>query len=165
MMDAVGKMAPGLEVVSAIHPSAQIGKDVEIGRGTVIMAGGIINANSTIGECCIVNTNSSLGHDGIMSDFSTISSGVCTGGNLYLGSFSALSLGTNVIENISIGENCLVGAGSLIVKDVPDHSVVYGSPARFIRKRKVDDPYLSGDMKATGAPVSSIKTLNPRKVI
>ncbi|WP_373517306.1 acetyltransferase [Pricia sp.] len=147
MADRIGDIAPDLRFVTAIHPSALIGKDVKIGSGSVIMPGAIVNANSRIADFCILNTKSSLGHDGRMEEFSSIASGVCTGGNLTLGRFSAVSLGANIIENITVGEHSVIGAGSLVVKDVGGYSVVYGSPARFIRKRGVTDPYLSSDRK------------------
>lgn len=157
MADKIARIAPDLDIVTAIHPSAIIGKGVKIGKGTVIMPGTIVNANSRMGDFCILNTNSSLGHDGNMEDFSSIASGVCTGGNLVLGRFSAISLGANVIENITIGEHSLVGAGSLVIKDVEGHSVVYGSPARFVRGRSTGDPYLKGDTGPNNSHILPIK--------
>ncbi len=142
----VNRIAPDLDFVSTIHPSVIVGKGVKIGKGTAILPGSIVNANAIIGDFCILNTNSSLGHDGLMNDFSSIASGVCTGGDLVLGRFSAISLGANIIEKITIGEHSIIGAGSLVVKNVGSHSVVYGSPARFIRRRSIGDPYLSGDV-------------------
>lgn len=158
MADKIGDIIPGLEIITAVHPSAIIGRGVKIGKGTVIMPGAIINANSRIGDFCILNTNSSLGHDGNMKDFSSIASGVCTGGNLVLGRFSAISLGANVIENISIGEHSIVGAGSLVIDHIVGHSMVYGSPARFIKGRKTGGPYLNGDMDSADSHVTPIKT-------
>lgn len=157
LADSISDIAPGLDFVTAIHPSALIGKDVKIGRGSVIMPGAIVNANSRIADFCILNTNSSLGHDSRMEKFSSIASGVCTGGNLILGAFSAISLGANTIENITVGEHSIIGAGSLVVKDVDSYSVVYGSPARFVRKRSAADPYLRGDMESSDSPVVPIK--------
>lgn len=144
----ISSIAPGLVFVNVIHPSAIIGRNVEIGQGTVVMPGVIVNANSKIGNFCILNTNSSLGHDGKMENFSSIASGVCTGGNLWLGQFSAISLGANVIENITIGAHSVIGAGSLVVENVKSNLVVYGCPARTIRRRGVGDPYLSGDTES-----------------
>ena len=141
----VNNIAPNLDYVSTVHPSAIVGNGAKIGKGSAILPGAIVNANAAIGDFCILNTNSSLGHDGMMNDFSSIASGVCTGGDLVLGRFSAISLGANIIEKITIGEHSVVGAGSLVVKNVGSHAVVYGSPARFIRRRSIGDPYLSGD--------------------
>ena len=151
--EKVSQIAPNLEFVTTIHPSAIIGKDVRVGKGSVIMPGTIINASATVGNFCILNTNSSLGHDGQMDDFSSIASGCCTGGNLRLGRYSAISLGTNIIESISIGEHSVIGAGSLVIDSVKSFEVVYGSPARFIRSRNVDDPYLSGDTQKDKVPI------------
>ncbi len=145
MAEKIKHIVPDLNFISTIHPSAIVGKGVKIGKGSAILPGSIVNANATIGAFCILNTNSSLGHDGVMSDFSSISSGVCTGGDLFLGRFSAISLGANIIEKVTIGEHSIIGAGSLVVKNVASRSIVYGSPARFIRRRIIGDPYLSGD--------------------
>ncbi|HDZ15546.1 hypothetical protein LCGC14_0745670 [marine sediment metagenome] len=151
--ERVSQIAPDLEYVITIHPSAIIGKDVRIGKGSVIMPGAIINANAIVGNFCILNTNSSLGHDGKMHDFSSIASGSCTGGNLRLGQFSAISLGSNIIESITVGEHSVIGAGSLVVNNVNSYEVVYGSPARFVRRRNVEDPYLSGDTQKGEEPI------------
>ncbi len=153
MADRIIDIAPTLDFVTVIHPSALIGKDATIGRGSVVMPGAIINANSSMGEFCILNTNASLGHDSVMEEFSSIASGVCTGGNLVLGSFSAISIGANIIENITVGEHSIVGAGSLVLNNVDSYSVVYGSPARLVRKRQAADPYLSGDSDSCDQPV------------
>lgn len=149
MVDKITEMALGIDFVSTIHPSAIIGKDVKVGKGSVIMPGTIVNMNSRMGDFCILNTNSSLGHDGTMEDFSSIASGVCSGGNLILGMFSAISLGANIIENITVGKHSLIGAGSLVVKDIESYSVAYGSPASFIRARSIGDGYLSGYSSST----------------
>ncbi|MCM4174056.1 transferase [Arenibacter sp. TNZ] len=144
IVEKINKIVPGFNFVLAIHPNAIVGKDVEIGKGTVIMAGSIINANSRIGRHCIVNTNSSVGHDSIVEDFSSLASRACTGGNFILGEFSVVSLGVNVIENITILEHSVIGAGSLILEDIPGYVVAYGSPAKVIKNRRIGEVYLSG---------------------
>jgi len=156
MVNKIGNIAPVLEMVTVIHPDATVGMGVNIGKGSFIAPGAIVNANSLLGDFCILNTNSSLGHDGKMENFSSMASGVCTGGNLLLGQYSAISLGANVIENITVGKHSIVGAGSLVIDDVEGHSVVYGSPARFVRRRKTGDPYLNGDTSAAKTYVMTI---------
>ncbi len=136
-------IAPNFNFISTIHPNATIGKDVTIGMGTVIMPGAIINANCNIGDFCILNTRSSLDHDSRMEEFSSLAPRVCTGGNLILRKYSAICLGANVIESITIDEHVVVGAGSLVVQDIESHVLVYGSPAKVIRRRSTGDKYLS----------------------
>ena len=144
VLEKVVKIAPDFNFISAIHPNATIGKDVVIGIGTSIMPGVIINANSVVGDFCMLNTNSSLGHDGYMNDYSSLAPGVCTGGNLLLGKYSAISIGSKVTENISIGAHTVIGAGSLVLEDIPSHTLSYGSPARFTNNRKPGEKYLNG---------------------
>lgn len=144
VVDRINNIFPKFKYISVVHPSAEIGKDVQIGSGTVIMPGVIVNANSIIGNFCLLNTNSSLGHDGFMQDFSSLAPKTCTGGNFILGKYSAICLGTNIIDSISIGQHTVVGAGSLVVGNIESNILAFGSPARKIRSRVVGEPYMSG---------------------
>ena len=49
---------------------------------------------------------------------------------------------TNIIQNVKIGKHCVVGASSLVLKDIEDHSLCYGVPAKTIRKRESGEKYL-----------------------
>lgn len=139
----ITKVSPTFKFVSTVHPNAVIARNVKIGHGTVILAGVVVNANCVISNHCILNTYSSLDHDGQMQEYSSLAPRACIGGNLYLGAFSSIGLGTSVIENIKIGSHSVVGAGSLVLSDIESFMVVYGSPAKVIRKRKANEPYLS----------------------
>lgn len=144
VVDKICKIVPSFKFITAIHPTAVIGKNVCIGHGSVIIPGAIVNANSTIGKHSIINTKSSLGHNGYMSEFTSLASGVCTGGNFALGAYSAISLGTNIIENITIGAHTVVGAGSLVIRDFENNVMVHGNPAQVIKARSTGEKYLSG---------------------
>jgi sugar O-acyltransferase (sialic acid O-acetyltransferase NeuD family) len=140
--EKIKSIKPNFNFVNAIHPSAQIAKNVRIGNGTVIMAGAIVNSDSSIGKHCIINTNSSLDHDSVMCDFSSLAPNSATGGNVQIGKFSAICLGANIIHGITIKEQSVIGAGSVVLKDIPEFSVFYGIPAKFIRQRQVGEKYL-----------------------
>ncbi|WP_175999177.1 acetyltransferase [Burkholderia stabilis] len=135
-------LAPGLPCVSAVHPSACIGKASTIGAGTVVMAGAVINPCCTIGEGCIVNTNASLDHDGVMEDFSSLAPGVVTGGNCRIGHGAAVGLGAMLRHRIAVGEHSVVGAGAVVLRDVAPYTVAYGNPARRVRDRAAGERYL-----------------------
>lgn len=151
VVDKVLKIAPEFNFISVIHPSAELGKSVQIGVGSVVMPGVTINANTVIGSHCILNTNSSLDHDGFMCDFSSLAPNVCVGANFILGRGSAICLGANIIESITIGEHSVIGAGSLVVGNIADYVLVYGAPAKIIRTRIASEPYLAGGKKASSA--------------
>ena len=143
IVNRITKMFFNFHFISAIHPHVAIGKNVSIGYGVVIAPGVVINTNSIIGDHCFLNTNSSLDHDGELQDFSSLAPRVCVGGNFKLGKYSAICLGTHIIEDIVIEEHSVVGAGSLVLQNIGKNVVAYGSPANIVRKRKAGDPYLS----------------------
>lgn len=138
----IKKICPNLRFVSAIHPNASIGRDVKIGKGSVVMSGVIINSNSVVGESCILNTASSLDHDSNLEDFASLSPGVRTGGNCRIGKLSAIGIGATLIHNINIGEETIIGAGSTVLTNIESLVIAYGSPAKVIRARKSGEKYL-----------------------
>ena len=142
VVDKIRAAVPDFPFVSSIHPSASLGRGVRVGCGTVIMAGATINSDSVIGDFCIVNTNASLDHDNELEDYVSVAPGVVTGGNVRVGRFSALSLASAVIHGRSVGSHTVVGAGALVLQDIPGHSVAWGTPARVIRQRKEGERYL-----------------------
>ena len=133
---------PDFHFVNSIHPKAIMGKNVVIGDGTVIMAGTVINSDVIIGKQVILNTKCSVDHDVKVNDFSSIAPGATLGENVEIGICSAVSLGANIIENKKIGNNTIVGAGALVNKSFGDNEIVYGIPAKTIRKRKDSERYL-----------------------
>jgi sugar O-acyltransferase (sialic acid O-acetyltransferase NeuD family) len=136
-------MLPGFPFVTAVHPSAQLGRNVCIGKGSVVMAGAVINSDSRVGEGCIVNTNASLDHDCAMGDFSCLLPGAIVGGDVRIGRFSVLALGARVIHGVTIGEHVVVGAGATVLANLPDRAVAWGTPAKVVRSRQPGEKYLS----------------------
>lgn len=143
VVDALTTLLPGFAFVTAIHPSAQIGRNATVGRGSVVMAGAVINPNARVGAFCVVNTNASLDHGSVMGDFSGLLPNAATGGNVLIGAFAAVCQGANVIHGVEIGEHTVIGAGATVFEDMPPRVVAYGTPARVIRAREPGDPYLS----------------------
>jgi sugar O-acyltransferase (sialic acid O-acetyltransferase NeuD family) len=125
-------IAKGLNVVSLIHPSAVIGTDVEIGIGTAVMAGVVINSSSRIGKGCIINTSSSLDHDNVIEDYVHISPGVKMAGTVKVGKGSWIGIGSVVSNNVNICSGCKVGAGAVVVKDITEPGTYVGVPVRKI---------------------------------
>jgi sugar O-acyltransferase (sialic acid O-acetyltransferase NeuD family) len=141
-MERLRALVPSFVFVSSIHPAATVAGDVTIGPGTVIMAGAVVVSGSRIGKGCIINTLASLDHDGAMVDYSSLAPGAVTGGRVHLGTCAAVGLGAKVVHNLRIGAHAVVGAGALVMEDIPPEVVAFGAPARVIRGRAVDDPYL-----------------------
>ena len=128
--------------ISCVHPNSYVAKTADIKKGSVVMAGAIVNANTTVGEHCIVNNNASIDHDSVLNNFSSVAPGATLGGNVRIGKFSAISLGANLIHNIEVGEHSLVGAGALVTSGIGSQEVVFGSPAKKMRSREIGEKYL-----------------------
>lgn len=122
----------GLNVVFLIHPSSVIGTDVEIGIGTVVMAGVVVNSSTRIGKGCIINTSSSIDHDNVVEDYAHISPGVNMAGTVKVGKGSWIGIGSVVSNNVNICSGCKVGAGAVVVKDITEPGTYVGVPVRKI---------------------------------
>ncbi|MRI86508.1 acetyltransferase [Aerococcaceae bacterium WS4759] len=125
-------IAQGINVISLIHPDSVIGTDVEIGIGTAVMAGVVINSSSRIGKGCIINTCSSVDHDNIIEDYVHISPGVRTAGNVGIGKVTWLGISSVINNNINICSGCKVGAGAVVVKDITEPGTYVGVPVRRV---------------------------------
>lgn len=122
----------GASIPTLIHPSAVIGEQVEIGVGTVVMAGVVINCCTRVGKGCIINTSATLDHDNVIEDYVHISPGVHTAGTVKVGKDTWLGIGSIVSNNVNITSGCKVGAGAVVVKDITETGTYVGVPARKI---------------------------------
>lgn len=138
----VSNLAPDLLWPNAIHPSVIIGNFVSLGKGILIMAGVIINSGAILGDFTNYYTNCNVEHDCQLDDFSSISAGVVLGGKVIIGKYSAVSLNATVFDRLVIGENTVIGAASLVTKNIPDNVLAYGNPARIIRSRHNGEKFL-----------------------
>ena len=138
----IRELSLDFEFVNAIHPSIVIGNNVTLGKGIVAMAGCIFNPKSFIGNFTFFATGAQVEHDNYIDDFSSISAGSITGGYVKLGKYSAVTLGVTIMDRVEIGENTVIGSGSLVTKSFPSDVLAYGNPAKIIRNRTKGEKFL-----------------------
>ena len=119
--------------VSIVHPSAQIAFNVEIGKGTVVMASAVVNVCATIGEHCIINTGAIVEHDNVIENYVHISPKVALGGTVRIGSLTHVGIGATVKNNTGICSGCIIGAGAVVVKNICEQGTYVGIPMRKIK--------------------------------
>ena len=123
----------GYRFAQAIHPDAVVAPSAELGQGCVICANAVIGVGATIGANVLVNTAATVDHQNRVGDHAHIAPGVHLGGDVYIGEGSLIGIGAIVLSQRQIGAWSVVGAGSLVTRDLPDRVVAFGSPARVLR--------------------------------
>ena len=140
--ERISALHPNIKFGTLIHPSAQIAKGVKIGEGVCIMAGAIVNSDSTIDNFSIINTKASMDHDGHLGAFASLAPNATTGGNVTIGNFTSVGISATLKHGIQIGSHGVIGGGALVLKNFEDNQVVYGVPAKAIRSRIMGEKYL-----------------------
>ena len=116
-----------------IHSAATVSKSASIGEGTVVFAQTAINAEAKIGKHCIINTGAVVEHECILEDFVHISPTAALGGDVHVGEGTHIGMGAKVIQGIRIGKWCTIGAGAVVIEDIPDNCTAVGVPAKPIK--------------------------------
>ena len=124
---------------NAIHSQATVSIFSLIDEGTVIMPQAIVNAGAKIGKHCIINSRSVVEHDCILGDYVHISPNTSLAGSVSVGEGTQIGIGASVIQGIKIGKWATIGAGSVVIENVPDYAVVVGNPGKIIKYNKENE--------------------------
>jgi sugar O-acyltransferase (sialic acid O-acetyltransferase NeuD family) len=126
----------GFDIINVIHPHTTIAKTVTLGKGVIINAGSIIQPFARIGNGVMIHAGVIVEHDNIIEDYASLAPGVKLAGWVKVKKGAYVYTGASVINRITIGENAVVGAGAVVLEDVPDNAVVVGVPAKVIKYRE-----------------------------
>ncbi|MBQ5824927.1 MAG: acetyltransferase [Clostridia bacterium] len=124
----------GINTPSLIHPDVYIPETTSIGQGVVIQYGCFISCNVTIGNYVFIQPQCNIGHDDKLADGCIVSGFGNIGGTVSIGKFTYLGLSAVIKEGTAIGDNVIVGMGSVVYKDIPDEMTALGNPARPIAR-------------------------------
>lgn len=122
-----------IPLLSAIHPSATIASSAQLGRNVVVAAGVVVCANCQIGDSVILNTGCIIDYQSMIGEGSHICPGVRLGGRVKVEQGVFVGIAATIIPRVTLGCESIIGAGSVVLEDVPQLSTVVGVPAHTIR--------------------------------
>lgn len=133
IVNRIKDLNPRLKFATIIDPSVEMSDLITVGVGTIICAHTIITVNISIGNHAIINLDCTIGHDAVLQDFVTLYPSVNISGATSIGCAVELGTGMQIIQGVKVGDHSIVGAGSVIVKDIPANCTAVGSPAKPIK--------------------------------
>jgi sugar O-acyltransferase (sialic acid O-acetyltransferase NeuD family) len=121
-----------------VHKTAFIAHNAVLDPGVFVMSNCYVATLAHVGMCSLIMANSIFGHNTSCGPLCHFSAGSITGGYLTVGKVASVALGGIVLEKCNIGNFAVVGANSLVTKNIPDYEIHVGSPAKFMRKIRMD---------------------------
>jgi sugar O-acyltransferase (sialic acid O-acetyltransferase NeuD family) len=119
---------------SFTDPTVTVPRSIAAEPGLWINTGATLGAASSLGRFVLINRGASVGHHAELGDFASIGPNATLAGEVKLGTGAAIGAGAVVLPGISVGEHALVGGGSVVTRDVPQHALAVGNPARVVRE-------------------------------
>ncbi len=135
-------MQCGFNLPTFVHPVGWISPSANLGPGTFIGAGAIVQACVRIGRAGLVNTSAVVDHHADLGAGVHIAPGAILAGNVRVGQLSMVGAGAVIRDRITIERNTVIGAGAVVVRDVADSCVVVGIPAKEIARNERQDLWL-----------------------
>lgn len=121
-----------------IHKTAFVAKNAILEPGVFVMSNSYVGPGTRVGYCTLIMANALIGHNTTVGPLCHFSVGSITSSYINIGKVSDVTLGAKVLEKRNIGDYAVAGASSLITRDIPDYEIHIGSPAKFLKKVRLD---------------------------
>ena len=122
----------GAEFFTLVYPTAIVGTNVNLGKGSMLCPNSILTNDIEVGDFVFVNTSSTTGHDSKIGSYTSINGKVEITGNAEIGEGCLFGVGAKVIPNRKIADWVTVGAGSIVIRNIRSEKTVFGNPAKRI---------------------------------
>jgi sugar O-acyltransferase (sialic acid O-acetyltransferase NeuD family) len=127
----------GAKLINLIHPSVNL-EMVTLGLGNYIQEQVVLQAGVSIGDNSSIHIGTLVGHETQIGNSVMITHGCNISGSVIIKDGAYLGTGATILPKLQIGKWSILGAGSVIIKDVPPYSVVVGNPGRIIKRNNVE---------------------------
>ena len=134
-----------LQTPNYIHPSVNISPNVTIGEGVYILLGTCIMPHTIIKNYVMISMNVSLAHHNVLEEGVFLSTGCNFGASIHAHKYAYCGISSTIMTGLhELGEDCLIGAGAVVIRDVEPNAVMAGVPAKVIKYKMVDKPREGG---------------------
>ncbi|MFD1551236.1 acetyltransferase [Putridiphycobacter roseus] len=113
-----------------VAATAHIGKNVQLGQGTIVMHQVLVNSDTTIGDNCIINSKALVEHDCKVGDHTHISTAATINGTVTIGSECFIGSRVSFVNNIDITDNVFIGINSTISKSITEPGMYLRNPVK-----------------------------------
>lgn len=114
------------QMPALIHPQAIIEDKAKIQTSSVVCVGSIIGTQVSIGKGAVINTGCAVDHESIIGDFVHLAPKTVIAGRTHIGANTFIGMNACIADKLRVGENVSIGAGSVVLKNVPDNSRIVG---------------------------------------
>lgn len=125
-------LAAGAQFLTFVHPRAVVGERVRLGQGVVLCPGAIASADITLGDFVMLNLHATVGHDASVGAWSTLSAHCDVTGRVQVGDRVFMGSRVSIIPGKTIGSRATLGAGAVVINDIPAAVTAVGNPARIL---------------------------------
>ena len=130
----------GAEFITLIHPTAAIGPRSKVGAGSIVWRNAVISIDATLGRHVIMNYHTSAGHNAKLGDGVTLTPHCDVNGHVHLGRGVYMGTRAAVLPGLKVGDFAVLGAGTMVIRDVEPGTTIVGVPGRALEKDPKEDP-------------------------
>lgn len=129
----------GYSTPSYVHPKTIIHESVKIGIGVYILSATNIMPYTIIGNFVMISMGVNIAHHNFISQGCFFSQGTNIGASVTIAERAYFGIGSTLMTGVkTIGKDTLIGAGSVIIRDIPDHATVVGNPGKIIKYKEIE---------------------------